>query len=83
MPEHPVNGMECVTPESEPAERIRANGLVNMRVRRGAMARPDRCTQCGNRGRVDAYHEDYSKPDAVEWLCRSCHMKRHWKKVQD
>lgn len=68
------------TPESTKAERIRANGLVNSRVKRGAMPRPDACTECGKKGRVDGHHEDYTKPDEVEWLCRSCHMRRHNKR---
>ena len=70
----------CVTPESNPSERVRAQGLINMRVRRGAIARPSCCSECGKPGRVDAHHEDYAKPDEVEWLCRSCHMKRHWRR---
>jgi len=64
---------------AEKPQRVRANGLVNMRVRRGMLNRPDACTQCGRKGKVDAHHEDYAAKEAVEWLCRSCHMKRHWK----
>jgi len=59
------------------AEKLRANALVNKRVRRGRLARPTACTHCGKEGRVDAHHEDYAKPADIEWLCRSCHMKRH------
>lgn len=68
-----------VTPTSTVAERIRAQGLVNHRVKAGKMPRPDRCQQCAKVGRVDGHHEDYSRPAEVEWLCRSCHMKRHHK----
>lgn len=72
-----ANGAPRLTPESTFKERVRAAGLINMRIRRGAMERPPACTQCGKVGRVDAHHEDYTKPDQVEFLCRSCHMKRH------
>jgi hypothetical protein len=65
------------TPPATKAERIRANGLVNMRVRRGAMERPDRCQQCGKVGRVDGHHDSYTAPGEVMWLCRSHHMLRH------
>jgi hypothetical protein len=70
---------EVTTPPSEKIARVRANGLINERIKAGTLKRPDSCQQCGKAGRVDAHHEDYSKPDAVEFLCRSCHMKRHHK----
>lgn len=69
---HPVDG-------SDKATKLRANGLVNMRIRRGKLARPDRCQDCGKVGRVDGHHPDYSQPDRVEWLCRRCHATRHRK----
>jgi hypothetical protein len=65
------------TPESTKAERVRANGLVNMRIRRGAMKRPKACQFCGKVGRVDAHHPDYQQPDLVAFLCRSDHMRCH------
>ncbi len=69
-----------VTPESDRKLRVRAAGLVNSRIKRGAMTRPDACTECGKPGKVDAHHPDYSKPDQVEFLCRRCHMRRHTRK---
>jgi len=73
------NHATCQTPPATHAEKVRANGLVNMRQRRGALAQPTCCTQCGiEKKKLDKHHEDYSKPEQVEWLCRSCHMKRHW-----
>ena len=66
------------TPDSSKAERIRANGLVNSRKKRGAFKAPERCMKC-NRipSRMDSHHPDYAKPDEVVFLCRSCHMKAH------
>jgi hypothetical protein len=71
----PVEGF--VTPESEKAQRIRANGFVNMRLRRGFFEKPKACMKCGKVGRLDSHHTDYSKPEEVYWLCRSCHMTAH------
>jgi ribosomal protein S27AE len=31
------------------------------------------CEVCGN-AKTDAHHHDYSKPLAVQWLCRRCHF---------
>jgi hypothetical protein len=64
--------------KSSYAEKIRANGLINMRLRRGHLFKPSACTQCGKARRLDGHHEDYAKPADIEWLCRSCHMKRHY-----
>lgn len=71
------NGLPARSPERLAAQ-IRADGLINMRRRRGRLARPDRCSQCGRVGKVDGHHDDYQKADEVLWLCRSCHMKRHF-----
>jgi hypothetical protein len=65
-------------PESTENERVRANGLVNMRLRRGADTRPSNCQKCG-RGNcvIDGHHPDYNEPDLIAFLCRSCHMLAH------
>ena len=64
------------TPERKHLQ-INSAGLINTRVRRGAMNKPDRCEKCGKKARLDGHHDDYARPDAVRWLCRSCHMKWH------
>lgn len=35
-----------------------------------------RCEGCGKR-KVEAHHEDYSRPLEVRWLCRDCHAAAH------
>lgn len=43
--------------------------------RRGHLAqRP--CTECGSAA-SQMHHEDYSRPLAVTWLCRPCHLSLH------
>ena len=66
-----------VAPVASKAEKLRANGLINMRIRRGKLVRPTVCSECSIVCKTVAHHEDYSKPDEVEWLCRRCHGKRH------
>jgi hypothetical protein len=66
-----------ITPPSTAPERIRANGLINMRLRRGHITKPDRCDRCRLQKRLDSHHPDYAQPDLVAWLCRSCHMQAH------
>jgi ferredoxin len=64
-----------VTPPCTRREQARASGLINMRVRRGKLARPGVCSKCGRKCRPDAHHDDYTRPAHVAWLCRSCHMR--------
>lgn len=53
---------------------------VRAAIERGDLVRPDQCSKCGSNGRIDAAHEDYSKPLTVTWLCRSCHVL--WDKAE-
>lgn len=48
---------------------------VGNAIRDGRLIRPSSCSECGTKGRVDAHHEDYSKPFDVTWLCRKCHAQ--------
>lgn len=75
--EHARQNTPFITPESTKAERVRANGLVNSRLKRGAFVVPETCMKCSRRVRLDSHHPDYDKPDEVLWLCRRCHMRGH------
>src|SRR5688500_17232873 len=50
-----------------------ATNRLNAAIRRGEMVRPDMCQQCGQAGKIEASHSDYSKPLQVDWLCQPCH----------
>ena len=50
------------------------------------LKKPDKCSECGNKGKLDLCYKDHSKGrkdgdiydgDLNKWifLCRSCHMK--------
>lgn len=60
-----------------PEKRIARQSVGNA-IRDGRLVRPPCCQLCGERGRVQAHHADYSKPLEVEWLCFKCHREhRH------
>ena len=52
---------------------------VGRALKRGDLVKQP-CQVCGatdETTRIDAHHEDYSKPLEVDWLCRSHHMRFH------
>lgn len=55
----------------------RAHDMVELELITKRMVRPETCSSCGQRRKVDGHHDDYSKPLDVTWLCRLCHGKRH------
>lgn len=53
-----------------------ANKVVEQAIIAGEITRPDRCSICGcssDEHRIEAHHEDYSKPLDVIWCCTPCH----------
>lgn len=59
----------------QPQKELCRQTLKNA-VLAGKVRRPDRCDACGIRSRVQAHHEDYSRPFFVEWVCRPCHLTK-------
>lgn len=63
-------------------DKQRARGILTVAVKKGIIAKPDQCSQCGKRRKLDAHHNDYSKPLNVLWLCKKCHTLIHKKQNQ-
>ena len=60
-------------------EKAKAHQYVLWAVRLDVLKKPEVCANCKMKVRLDAHHQDYSKPLEVEWLCRLCHMHQHEK----
>jgi hypothetical protein len=54
----------------------RAHKAVENALIRGTLHR-NPCMVCGTQDRVQAHHEDYSRPLDVVWLCPTHHKARH------
>lgn len=55
--------------------KVAARQAVSRAVRSGLLHKQP-CEKCGCT-KVDAHHDDYSKPLDVRWLCRKHHLMEH------
>jgi ribosomal protein L44E len=56
--------------------RADARRDANKAIRSGQLVRQP-CESCGTSNRVQAHHDDYSKPLDVRWMCSECHARHH------
>lgn len=56
-----------------------AHNAINLQIKLGKLIRPSQCEACINGHRIEAHHDDYTKPLEVMWLCTRCHRARHSK----
>jgi len=54
-----------------------AHYMLGNAVRDGKIKRQEFCSECGSTKKVEAHHDDYSKPFDVRWLCEVCHKEWH------
>lgn len=61
--------------------KTRAHNAVQSAIESGDLVRPPLCGECGRPPSwlnvIEAHHDDYAKPLAVRWLCKSCHQLLH------
>lgn len=60
-------------------ERVAASRIVGAAVRAGRLEKGS-CELAGSacKGRIEAHHDDYTKPLEVRWLCKSHHKVADW-----
>lgn len=66
--------------ERNPLKRA-AHILVGNAVRDGKIVNPCVYETCGATEKIEAHHDDYTKPLDVRWLCLNCH--RQWHKTNE
>jgi len=64
--------------ERTPIEVHKAHNIVQVSIENGSLIRMP-CEVCGAVNKIDAHHDDYSKPLNVRWLCRKHHLEHHRK----
>jgi hypothetical protein len=61
-------------------DQARAKWLVQKKVQRGELVKPDHCQRCGQYApprKLQAHHHDYRRPTDVSWYCDACHKAIH------
>lgn len=56
-------------------KKCNARTLLLRALAQGQLFKPENCGDCGRVSRLEAHHEDYSKPLEVRWLCHDCHYQ--------
>ena len=64
-------------PSRRNATKAHAQTRLTSALKSGEVVRPDACERCGEAGRVQGHHYDYTLPLDVEWLCARCHAAEH------
>lgn len=57
-------------------EKKAATAAVSNAIRSGALQK-EPCEFCGSKDKVEAHHQNYSKPLDVHWLCGTHHRMLH------
>ena len=62
--------------ESENGYKDRVRGLTFYAISKGLLKKQP-CEICATTEKVEAHHDDYSKPLEVRWLCKTHHQEHH------
>jgi endogenous inhibitor of DNA gyrase (YacG/DUF329 family) len=62
-------------------QKVRARKAVKHALADGTLRRGPCEVGVGCEGRIEAHHDDYSKPLAVRWLCAKHHGIEHYRRV--
>lgn len=58
-------------------QKFLARQIVQLALKGKMIFKPSKCTRCVNTQKIEAHHEDYSKPLDILWVCFTCHRLIH------
>jgi hypothetical protein len=51
--------------------------MVGSALLTGKIVKPNCCSECNSSKKIEAHHDDYTKPMELRWLCEKCHKEWH------
>lgn len=58
-------------------DKTRVHLRLHRLLKKGLIKKPNECSCCGEKARIEAHHNNYEITDDVVWLCSSCHRLTH------
>lgn len=58
-------------------QKFLSRQIVQLALKGKMIFKPSKCTKCENAERIEAHHEDYSRPLDIIWVCYQCHRQIH------
>lgn len=52
----------------------RARAYISRELNKNRLTRPEICSECNQKGKIECHHEDYKNPKIIRWLCNACHV---------
>lgn len=56
-------------------EKEKARHVLYRAISKGKIIRATKCSKCNCKKRIEAHHEDYTKPLEIIWLCKLHHVE--------
>jgi hypothetical protein len=63
--------------KQEHPDRVKINQKTGRAVRGGKIIRPEICSKCHKKAKIQAHHFNYDHWKNFIWLCASCHKLEH------
>jgi len=54
-----------------------AHIITGNAIRDGKIVKQNNCSVCNSNIKIEAHHDDYTKPFEIRWLCKKCHNIWH------
>jgi len=65
--------------KQENPEKVKIQSKLNSEIIKGNIVRPDNCSICNKKTRIQAHHYNYDNYLNFIWVCSACHTNEHVK----
>lgn len=62
-------------------DKLNARARLAYAVKIGKIEKPDKCSICESKTKIEAHHPDYKKPLEIIWVCFQCHREKYHERM--